>query len=89
MLLGRHLLDMVPPLIPKTNPNLISDLGLAAINANACSKAALLNVRINLPYIKDEEFVSDAEAKISASQDGIDDLLGSALEQVYSVMSGT
>ena len=64
----------------------MSDLGLAAINAAACSKGALLNVRINIPYIKDEEFVADAEAWVAETQDGIDELLSAILEDVYSVM---
>ncbi len=83
---GRRLLDAVRPLVHMTNPNVVSDLGLAAINAAACSKGALLNVRINIPYIKDEEFVADAEAWVAETQDGIDELLSAILEDVYSVM---
>jgi len=86
MIRGRRLLDMVRPLIPITNPNVVSDLGLAAINAFACSKGALLNVRINLPSIKDEEFVRNAESWINQTQDGIDELLGATIDDVYAAM---
>lgn len=87
MIRGRKLLDMVRPLVPITNPNVVSDLGLAAINAVACSMGALLNVRINLPYIKDEEFTRDAEGWISETQDGIDDFLAATLDDVYAVIN--
>ena len=86
MIRGRKLLDMVRPLIPITNPNVVSDLGLAAINAVACSKGALLNVRINLPSIKNEEFVRDAESWVSETQDGIAELLNATLDDIYRVM---
>lgn len=36
------------------NPNAISDAGVAALMLNAAVKAALLNVKINLPMVKDE-----------------------------------
>lgn len=88
MILGRKLLDTIDGLIPITNPMLVSDLGLAAINAAACSKGALLNVRINLPYIKDEEFARNAEASVEESQLHIDEVLAATLEQVYAVMKG-
>lgn len=88
MIGGRKLLDAIERLIPITNPMLVSDLGLAAINAAACSKGALLNVRINLPYIKDEEFVKDAESRINETQPGIEDVLARTLDKVYAVMKG-
>jgi formiminotetrahydrofolate cyclodeaminase len=88
MIRGRRLLDAVRPLIPITNPNVVSDLGLAAINAAACSKGALLNVQINLPYIKDEEFVRNAESYVEQTQTGIGELLMATLEDVHSVMKG-
>ena len=88
MILGRKLLDAIDGLIPITNPMLVSDLGLAAINAAACSKGALLNVRINLPYIKDEEFAKNAEASVEESQSRIDEVLATTLERVYAVMKG-
>ena len=46
------------------NPNTISDAGAAAACAQAGLKAASLNVLINLPSIKDEEFVSTQRAEL-------------------------
>jgi formiminotetrahydrofolate cyclodeaminase len=85
---ARAMLDSIGELIPITNPNLVSDLGLAAINAVACSKGALLNVFINLPSIKDEDFVKRAEADIETTQDNIDEVLQDILDDVYSVIRG-
>lgn len=36
------------------NPNAVSDAGVAALMLDAAIKAALLNVKINLPMVKDE-----------------------------------
>lgn len=43
--------------IGKTNPMLASDLGVAAVCADAAIKCAWLNVKINLSGISDEKFV--------------------------------
>ena len=41
--------------VGRSNPNAASDLGVAALNLLAGLKGAYLNVKINLPGIKDEE----------------------------------
>ena len=46
-------------LMGKTNRNALSDLAVAAEQAHAGLMGALFNVRINLPSIKDEQFVSE------------------------------
>jgi formiminotetrahydrofolate cyclodeaminase len=48
----------------KGNPNAASDAGAAASCAQAGLKAAALNVLINLPSIKDEEFVATQQAEL-------------------------
>ncbi len=83
---ARAILDSIGELIPITNPALVSDLGLAAINAVACCKGALLNVLINLPYIKDEDFVAEAEIDIEVAQDNIDEALQDIIDDVYNVI---
>ena len=46
---------LVSGITGKTNPNAESDLGVAVLNLLACTRGAWLNVKINLPGIKDLE----------------------------------
>jgi len=52
-----ELLKIAHRLLTIGNPNLISDVGVGAILAEAALESAALNVEINLSYIKDKEFV--------------------------------
>lgn len=47
-------LQMAKTLAGKSNPNAASDLGVAGLNLMSCIKGAWLNVKINLPGVKDE-----------------------------------
>ena len=55
MQLGYEGLNIAREMIGKANPNAASDLGVAILNLTACIKGAWLNVKINLPGVKDEE----------------------------------
>ena len=55
MQLGYEGLNIARKMIGKSNPNAASDLGVAILNLTACIKGAWLNVKINLPGVKDEE----------------------------------
>ncbi|MGL4730063.1 MAG: cyclodeaminase/cyclohydrolase family protein [Clostridium sp.] len=46
------------------NKNAVSDAGVAALMAQSGLEAAILNVRINLSSIKDEEYVKNVNAEI-------------------------
>jgi len=50
------------------NPNLISDVGVAAIIILAGLEGSKLNVEINLKYLKDEAFVSKIRGEINAAR---------------------
>jgi formiminotetrahydrofolate cyclodeaminase len=50
----------------KSNTHAISDLGVAGQQALAGLEGALMNVRINLPSIKDEAFVCSARREADA-----------------------
>jgi len=63
MQLGAEGLKLAETLIGKSNPNAASDLGVSILNLSACIKGAWLNVRINLPGVKDE-----AKAKYFAEE---------------------
>lgn len=50
-----EVLDMAGRIAPIGNPNAVSDAGVAAQLASAAVRGALLNVRINLPYLPSGE----------------------------------
>lgn len=54
-------LKVTETIVGKSNPNAASDLGVAALNLLAGIKGAWLNVKINLPGIKDEELKAKFE----------------------------
>lgn len=55
MELGYEGLMLAKTMIGQSNPNAASDLGVAILNLTGCIKGAWLNVKINLPGIKDPE----------------------------------
>jgi len=63
-----QILRLAESLIGKSNPNALSDLGVASQQAYAGLEGAIMNVKINIPSIKDESF------KIKTS-DEVDKLL--------------
>lgn len=64
--------DVIQELLGKSNPNAVSDLGVAVLNLMSCMKGAWLNVKINLPGLKDEEmaarFASEGKAFIEKNE---------------------
>ncbi|MDA8226747.1 MAG: cyclodeaminase/cyclohydrolase family protein [Desulfitobacterium hafniense] len=61
-----EVLKLAEKLIGKFNTNAISDLGVGAQQAHAGLEGAVMNVRINLPSIKDEKFVAETNLKVVA-----------------------
>ena len=57
---------LLPPLVTKGNPNLVSDVGVAAVLAEAAARAAEVNIEINLAFLADEEFVRETRQKACA-----------------------
>lgn len=53
-------------LLGKFNTNAMSDLGVAAQEAQAGLEGAVMNVRINLPSIKDEKFVAETNLTVAS-----------------------
>jgi len=52
------------PAAEKGNPHALSDAGVAVLLADAASQAAALNVKINLNWIDDEDFVRAAWTEV-------------------------
>ena len=65
-----ELIDLCPPLVEKGNVNAVSDMGVAVLLAEASLRSALLNVMINLPSIKDEEFANATRQRMSELTQG-------------------
>lgn len=55
-------LESAESILGKSNTNCISDLGVAALMAHAGLEGAVMNVKINLPSIKDVVFVEETRA---------------------------
>ena len=56
-------LELAEQLMGNTNPNTASDLGVAVLNLMTCMKGAWLNVKINLPGVKDEALAAEYREK--------------------------
>src|SRR5262249_36257803 len=62
---AREVADIVAALRPITNPNMGSDLTVAAALANAAVEGALANVEINLASLKDAGFAAGIRSKMA------------------------
>ena len=65
---SREVAQMVEALKPITNPNMASDLTVAAALARAAVTGALANVEINLASLRDQSFVNATRARAAGVQ---------------------
>jgi formiminotetrahydrofolate cyclodeaminase len=82
----RGLLRLLDRLVETANPNLISDVGVAAILLEAALRGAKINVEINLAWLKDQAFVAATRAEIDAAADEAASTAASVLQRVYAKM---
>ena len=61
-----ELLELTPPIAEKGNANVVSDAATASHLAFAALHSALVNVNINLKFLKDDEFVKEGRGKVAA-----------------------
>lgn len=61
-----ELLEVTAPIAEKGNSNVVSDAATAAHLAQAALDSALVNVDINLKWLKDEAYVSKMQAETAA-----------------------
>jgi formiminotetrahydrofolate cyclodeaminase len=61
-----EILNLCPESTEKGNVRAVSDVGVAALMAEAGLRAAALNVLINLGSIKEEAFVQKERARLNA-----------------------
>ena len=69
---------MAEPVGAKGNTNVISDAACAAYLSYSAIKCALVNVNINLKFIKDEAFVAEWNQKVADLLARADAAYGSA-----------
>ncbi len=57
-------IKLCPPLIKKGNPNLISDVAVAAVLLESAFFGANFNVEINLKYLKEKDFAAKVRREL-------------------------
>ncbi len=67
------ILDIAMVIAKKGNKNSITDAAVSALMAQAGVKSAILNIKINLGSIKDDEFVERISFEIEKLQKNADD----------------
>jgi formiminotetrahydrofolate cyclodeaminase len=60
--------ECLPAMAEKGNPNLLSDVGVAAILAEAAFAAGRLNVEVNLAGVTDEAYIAEAREQIMEAE---------------------
>jgi len=82
------ILKLNEPLVEKGNTNLISDVGVAVVLAEAALQSAALNVEINLAYIKDEEFCQGVREKLAPIMADCTEIKTTVFEKVKEMITG-
>ena len=80
------LIRLLDRLVETANPNLISDVGVAAILLEAALRGAKINVEINLASLKDQAFVAASRAESDAAAAEAAHIAASVLQRVYRKM---
>ncbi|MEN2984593.1 MAG: cyclodeaminase/cyclohydrolase family protein [Dictyoglomaceae bacterium] len=60
---GLSFLKLLEKCVGKTNPNVVSDIGVSALCMKSAIQGGWLNIIINLKYIKDEDFTREIKEK--------------------------
>jgi len=64
-----EVLRLASNLLGKSNSSALSDLGVASLQAYAGLEGAIMNVKINIPSIREENFTTDTSREISTLLD--------------------
>jgi glutamate formiminotransferase/formiminotetrahydrofolate cyclodeaminase len=75
-------------LAPLTEPQMISDVGTAALMADAGARAAAYNVTINLPETNDEAFSKEMAATVRGLLEEGEELAAAVAEEVEKKLTG-
>lgn len=63
-----EILKLTPPVAEKGNANVVSDAATAAFLAYAAMHSALVNVKVNLKFLKDASYVAQGKAKVESME---------------------
>jgi formiminotetrahydrofolate cyclodeaminase len=78
------ILPLCPAVAERGNQNAVSDVGVAALLAQAAVRAALLNVDINLRALEDRIYVRQVRAEVERLKDGLQSETERVMEMVNS-----
>ncbi len=78
------ILPLCPAVAERGNQNAVSDVGVAALLAQAAVRAALLNVDINLRALEDRIYVRQVRAEVERLKDGLQSEAERVMELVNS-----
>jgi formiminotetrahydrofolate cyclodeaminase len=79
-------MQIADKLVDIGNPYLITDVGVSVLLAEAAMQGALLNVEVNLKYLKDENLVKKTRAEISDLLARTDGIRPRVMEKVFSAV---
>ncbi|MBI2848945.1 MAG: cyclodeaminase/cyclohydrolase family protein [Chloroflexi bacterium] len=83
-----ELMQLCQPAVKMGNVNAVSDVGVGVLLAEAGLRSSLLNVDINLPRVKDEDFRISCEKQVAELRQGKDELRRKILSQVEGKLAG-
>ena len=86
MELSLEALVLTSEIVGRSNPNVASDIGVAALSLQAGVKSAWLNVLINLAGIKDEAFVNKYKSKGQEMLTKAEALSGDIYDKILATM---
>ncbi|MFQ5963987.1 MAG: cyclodeaminase/cyclohydrolase family protein [Candidatus Scalinduaceae bacterium] len=81
------LLEHINELVKITNPNLITDVGVAGLLANAAFKGSMLNVEINLNHIKNKKIVNAVKKETEKALKSAERLSDNIMKKVKKTMN--
>ena len=81
------LLASAEEMLTGANANVISDAGIAILHSECAVRSAHFNVIINLNYLKDSDFKSQASSEASSLLDGLEDKSKHLLAKVHEILN--
>ena len=84
----RAVIDLAPTLIEYGNVNLVSDVGVAVLMAEAGARSAALNVEINLAALRDKNLAAELRSEMEQLLDQVSEKKEDLVQQVVRRIGG-